>query len=179
MDDGKKGRRRRTAAGMLRQERDCLIRLPGGLQHRPAHDLHGHVIPRGGGQLLDRLHGLVRPAQALLRQGADGRQVRLRLALHIGDNVIGLSQSDPCPKLEHASGERIFGGEGGCIEIDYFLVLALVEVVVDIDQFAFCRVRVHPDRERFLPQYFSTLFKQKRIYAGRWPNHNSNGIQWY
>lgn len=49
--------------------------------------------------------------------------------------MLGLALGDSGAELEDAGGEVVFGGEGGGVEVKNCLVLALVEGVVDVDEF--------------------------------------------
>jgi len=133
-----------TAPLVLRQQRERLLRLPRGLQHRPAEDLHCHIIGHVLGQLLDRLHRRVRLAERLLSEGAHGLKLGLAsLPLDLGEHIVGLAKGNAGAQLEDASRQGVFGRERRRVKVDHFLVLALVEVVVDVDELAFGRVGIH------------------------------------
>ena len=47
----------------------------------------------------------------------------------------GLAEGDLSAQLQDAGGEGVLRGEGGRVEVDHFLVLALVVGIVDVDEF--------------------------------------------
>lgn len=70
----------------------------------------------------------------MLRQHLNSCQIRyiLILAPNICKDLLGLSECDSSAQFKNTSSEAIFRREGGGIEIDYFLILALVESIVDV-----------------------------------------------
>lgn len=70
----------------------------------------------------------------MLRQHLNSCQIRyiLILALNICKDLLGLSECDSSTQFKNTSSEAIFRRERGGIEIDYFLILALVESIVDV-----------------------------------------------
>lgn len=71
----------------------------------------------------------------MLRQGLNGRQVwDAVVAADLGEGAVGLALGDQGSELEHARGQLVLGGEGGGVEVDYGLVLALVKGIVDVDE---------------------------------------------
>lgn len=55
------------------------------------------------------------------------------VGVDIGDGGVGLAEGDLGAELEGSGGQLVFGGEGGGVEVEDGLVLALVEGVVDVD----------------------------------------------
>jgi len=65
----------------------------------------------------------------------EGGEVRVvGLVLGFGEDLVVLAECDFCAEFEDSGGEGVGGGEGGGVEVEDFLVLALVVGVVDVDE---------------------------------------------
>lgn len=125
---------------MLRQQRERLLRQSSIGQHAPRQQLHAQIVARAGRQLLRLGDGLVRALGALQvgRQRRGGLEVGdARFTGRLGDDIVVLAEGEAGAELQHADGQRVGGGEGGRVEVDDLLVLALVEGVVDVDELWF------------------------------------------
>lgn len=72
----------------------------------------------------------------MLRQRLHGSEVRgVLFGVDIGNDGVGLAQCDLGAELEDSRGKLVFGRERGCVEFENGGVLALVEGVVDVDEF--------------------------------------------
>lgn len=120
---------------MLRQQRKGLVALPLRLEHRPAQDLHAAIIGIVLRKVLHQLERGVGVAGRVLGQGLHGGQVGGVIAVDGGQDLGGLAEGDLGAQLQDARGEGILGRESGGVEVDHFLVLALVVGIVDVDEF--------------------------------------------
>lgn len=120
---------------MLRQQRQGVFTLALRLEHRPAEDLHGSIIRVILHEILHQLGRGVDVARRVLRQGLHGRQVGGIVGVDVGEDLGRLAEGDLSAQLEYARGEGVLRGEGRGVEVDYFLVLALVVGIVDVDEF--------------------------------------------
>lgn len=135
-----------TASLMLRQQSQCLLRLTSSLEDGSTHNLDSDVIGRRRSEFLNHLGRRIGLSECTLCKSTNGQQLGLRLALDLAQNLLRLAECYAGPQDQDSGGELILRRKGGCIEIDDFLVLSLVKVVVDIDQFAFGGIGVHVGR---------------------------------
>lgn len=128
---------------MLRQQGQGLLWLASSLEHDAPYNQNTDLVSVRGGELLDRGDGGIRLAKGLLGQSAGGLELGLLGALDVGEHFLRLADCYAGAQDQEAGGQLIFGGKGRGVKVNDLLVLALVEVVVDIDQFALGGVRVH------------------------------------
>ena len=119
---------------MSPQQTQRNIRLPSGLENCPSQNLDTGIIGvilRESISEFDCGIGIPRRVQ---RQRLHGGEIRSVLfGVDIGDGGVGLAEGDLGAEFEEASWELVLWGEGGGVEVEDGLILALVEGVVDVD----------------------------------------------
>lgn len=120
---------------MFGQQRQRLLAPALRLQHGGSENLHGHIIRVILRKILSQLQGGGGVPRRLLSQRLDRAQVGgILFAGNGGQGLVDLAQGDLRAELEHVGRELVLGGEGGGIEVDYVLVLAGVEGIVDVEE---------------------------------------------
>lgn len=148
---------------MLGQQGERLVRLALRVQHRAAQHLDGRVVRRFSRQGLRGPQCRVVLACRVLREGLDGRQVGSLIVRNLRQHIGRLAQGDLGAELQQAGWQGVLGREGRGVEVDHMLVLALVEGVVDVDEFCGTDI-VHVSLEKKIPKR-SLLFSSSCCYA--------------
>jgi hypothetical protein len=126
---------RLKATLVLRQQCESLLTVILCLQHCTANELHSSIIRVVLGEILSELQGGVGLARSLQGQRLDGGEIGgVLFAGDGGQDLVGLALGNLGAQLKHTSRELVLGGEGGGVEVDYALVLACVEGIVDVEE---------------------------------------------
>jgi hypothetical protein len=124
---------------MPRQQPQRLLTAPITLQHRPTERLNARVIRKALRQLQRALQRRVMRPRRVLRQrlhrGEVGGVVAVAVGIDLGDRLVGRAQGNPGAQLEDTRRELVLGGQRGGVEVEDGVVLALVQGVVDVDEF--------------------------------------------
>ena len=130
---------------MPSQHRQGLLAAPLPREDGPRRRQAGRVLhlPVRHHEALDRLHGARGLAGPVLGQRVEGPELRLLLVLGGREDGPGLAERELGPELEDRGRQGVFGGEGRGVEGDALGVLALVEVGVEGEEFAFGGEGVH------------------------------------
>lgn len=120
---------------VLGEHSDRLLVMSLCLQHGCSKHLHGCIVGVVLCEILGQLQSSFGLARHLLGKGLGGGQVGgILFAGNGGQDLVALAKGNLGTELEHASRELVLGGEGGGLEVDYVLVLAGVEGIVDVEE---------------------------------------------
>ena len=116
---------------MLAQQRQRFLRFACPLQSYAPNQLHSSIFRLRFYQLFYFCHSTRRIPRCIFCQSSDGSEVWcVPLSLDVCKDFLGLTTGDLCSELQYSGRYLVLSGEGGGVEVDYGLVLALMEGIV-------------------------------------------------